>query len=160
MKNLLLLPLLLCGKNLFAQAPQISTAGMAQANLNESIQGLTQNALLVLTGVVILAVLAALICLVKSCTDLNKKTKHTALFLWMLALGFGFLGGSCTPVQWAKTAQMREAQWVESPNCVCPGRHDNQQHAYHNRYANHGYANWYSHASCKHCGKRIYRSSF
>jgi hypothetical protein len=80
MKNLLWLPSLLFSSALFAQTPQSpDTANMVQANLTESIQVLTQNALFVLTGIVVFAALVWLVCIVKSCTNLNKKTRHNGL---------------------------------------------------------------------------------
>lgn len=137
-------------------------AGVNETNLGNLVGQLSQNALVVLVGMVLLMGIIWLFCICKACATLNKRTKnaHTLSLSIVLcvATNLSMLGSSCTATQRARVTDIQAALTADGNYCACPASPDNrQQYGYagmYNQYPRH--ASYNGKPFCRRCGQRIY----
>lgn len=157
-------------ETLSAQAPTVAfrAAVVNESSLGNLVGQLTQNALVVLVGIVLLMGIAWLFGIWNACAELNKKTKNahkpSLSIILCLAAGLSVFGSSCTLAQQARAADIQAARTSEGGHCACHASSDNRPYA--TGYAE-GY-NQYPYRSnigmnrpfCKQCGQRIYQHKY
>lgn len=151
--------------SLFAQAPghlQSVQAGHADiANLTGS---LTQNALFTLLGVIALAGMVWIGCIIKACACLNQpqvKARKSVINLLLLVAVLSAVCSSCSVEQQAMAARYRASEAAENRSCPMNQHYSNQANTTtSNRYPYAGYSNAYGPSFCKYCGQRITNKRF
>lgn len=137
----------------------ISATGVHESSLGSIISQIEQNALMVLTGMVVLMVAVWVVCIWNACTGMNSKPKNIrvpSLSLWLLVAGLSVLGSSCTTAQYVKAGQIYAAQAAERGSCLLSNHHEEaERHAFNNRNPSHGYSNWFNTYTCNYCGQRV-----
>ena len=147
--------------SLSAQAPaQIATTTMEQSELTAIVDNLEQLGLFTLAGIIILAGIFFICCVIKACSFLNhskNKIRHTFIHVMVLAVGVCSLGSSCTSTQQALAAEISTAREAETFSCSMQLHEDLwESELQRNRYANYGPNYRNVPVFCRYCGQRIW----
>jgi hypothetical protein len=142
---------------------QMPYHSMEQSNVTNLIGSLTQNALLVLLGAIVLVGIIWVCFIFKACTQLDKPKVNNRKYIFnaiMFLIGLSIFG---TVAQQTRAADYRAAQAAEKIDCRRPHQHESHTANSFNNGAYNGtksYQNWHAPTFCKHCGKRIFISSY
>ena len=139
---------------------------MEQSNVTNLIGSLTQNALFVLLGAILLVGIVWVCFIFKACAQLDRpkvNNRNYILNFIILMIGLSVFGTSCTIAQQTRVAEYRAAQAAEKIDCKRPHQHESYTASSFNNGAYNGinsYQNWHAPTFCKHCGKRIFKTAF
>jgi hypothetical protein len=164
MKNIIFLAATLFSiTTLPAQAPPTSSiSDFAKVDANTMAHMLTQSALSVLIGVVVMLSVLWFIFIVQSYTEMGKSIKRNqASTILFVSLTLGALGSGCSAEQRLRVAEFRAAQAAEYKPCPMNQHHsDPSNSGYNYRSPHNSYSAWYGTFVCKRCGKRIFSTRF
>lgn len=143
-------------------ASQAHSAQIEQAAVTGVVDSLTQTALYILLGAIVLAGAIYLCYVGKTCADLKQPrfaARRPFLHLLILTAGLSAFGSGCTSAQWARAADYHAAQESDIRSCSMNHHYDNRANeTYNNRYPYRAASNWSGPSFCKQCGQRIFRN--
>jgi hypothetical protein len=164
MKNFILIAATLFSiTTLPAQAPPFPViSDFAKVEANAMAQMLTQSALAILIGVVVMLCALWLIIIVQSYNEMGKSTKRNqASAMLFLLFTFGVSGSGCSVEQRLRAADFQAAEAVENQPCTMNQHLSSHSNPMHNSYSSqYSYSAWYSPAFCKRCGKKMSNARF
>ena len=137
-------------------------AEVNETNLGYLVGLLTQNAMVVLLSIALVMGIAWLFYIWKACAHLNKKSQKARTYssstMLCIAVILSIFSSSCAATQQTQAANIREARWAESNDCICHAPFRNRNYpGYAGMYNLYPYSPYNSPDSpfCKYCGRRM-----